>query len=154
MKSITKTIGLLTLVGTWAMTNSAVAMANDNQTTFKVTVTNIDVKRGGNINVMIFAENGFPKIHNKAVLAQTQETSQKTITFSFTTDMKTLAIKIHHDEDGNGKVTKNWTGIWPKEGLGFSNNQKVSLTGAPEYKKSKLSYEQFKDGLSIPILYP
>ncbi len=142
------------LMWVWAITNSGAAMANENQTTFKIEVTNIDVSRGGNISVMVFTEKGFPKNHDKAVLMQTQETKHKTTSFLFTTDIKTLAIKIHHDEDSDGKVTKNWTGIWPKEGLGFSNNQKVNLLGAPKYKKSKLSYEQFKDGLNIPVLYP
>lgn len=134
--------------------DSGMAASNKRYTTFTVEVTNVEVSRGGNISVMIFAENGFPKIHKNAALVQTQQAAKKTMVFSFSTDMRTLAIKIHHDEDSNGKVTKNWTGIWPKEGLGFSNQQKVSLAGAPKYKNSKLSHEQFRDGLSISILYP
>jgi len=136
------------------MTNSGMATANEGYTTFTVEVTNIEVSRGGNVSVMVFAKKGFPKIHKNAVLVKTQEVTTRTMIFSFSTELKTLAIKVHHDQDSNGKVTKNWTGIWPKEGLGFSNQQKVSLAGAPKYEKSKRSYEQFRDGLSISILYP
>lgn len=65
-----------------------------------------------------------------------------------------IAIKIHHDENRDGKVTKNWTRIWPKEGLGFSNGQKLTLTGPPNFKKSKLSKEQLKAELIIAVRYP
>ncbi len=130
--------------------SASISMANE----VRVEVTHIDVKRGGNISVMFFAEEGFPKEHKKALQTQTKKVEGSTMIFMFETNMKEMAVKIHHDEDSNGKVTKNWTGIWPKEGLGFANGQKVSLKGAPTYEKSKLSYKQFKGGLTIPILYP
>ncbi len=33
----------------------------------------------------------------------------------------TYAAAVYHDEDGNGKLAKNWLGM-PKEGFGVSNN--------------------------------
>lgn len=120
----------------------------------KVTVTNIDVSRGGNIMVMIFAEEGFPKVHEKAVLMQSLEAQQETMDFVFNTNLEELAVKVLHDENRDGKVTKNWTGIFPKEGLGFSNDQKIGLTGPPKYRYSKLSKQQFINGLTIPVIYP
>ncbi len=33
----------------------------------------------------------------------------------------TYAAAVYHDEDGNGKLRKNWIGM-PKEGFGVSNN--------------------------------
>lgn len=119
-----------------------------------IKVSNIDVKRGGNIIVMIFAEDGFPKKHDKVLFFQSQSTLQQAMEFKFDIALEELAVKVWHDENEDGKVSKNWTGIYPKEGLGFSNEQKVGLTGPPKYKYSKLLREQFKDGLNISIIYP
>jgi len=120
----------------------------------KINVINIDTSRGGNIMVMIFGEDGFPIEHEKALFAQTLPAQQEAMEFTFHIELDELSIKVLHDEDMNGKTTKNWTGIWPKEGLGFSNEQKVSLKGAPKYEHSKLSKDQFKDGVTVSILYP
>jgi len=119
-----------------------------------INVTNIDVKRGGSIIVMIFGENGFPIQHEKAFFILTDNSLQESMKFTFNLNMEEMAVKVLHDENEDGKVTKNWMGIYPREGLGFSNDQAISVTGAPGYKKSKLSRDQFKDGLNISIKYP
>ena len=36
----------------------------------------------------------------------------------------TYAIVVHHDENGNKKLDRNWIGM-PTEGVGFSNNPKL-----------------------------
>lgn len=123
-------------------------------TELKITVTNTDVERGGQIIVMVFGEEGFPKDHDRAVIYEARDALQPVMEFVFEVTAQELAIKVLHDENKDGKVTKNWTGIYPKEGLGFSNKQRVGLTGPPKYKNSKLSKEQFSDGLEISILYP
>ena len=128
--------------------NSSVA------TEFKVKVNSIDVERGGQILVMVFGKEGFPKDHGKAVFYKAQDVLQPVMEFTFEVTMEELAVKVLHDENKDGKVTKNWTGIYPKEGLGFSNDQKIGLTGPPKYKYSKLSKEQFRHGLEISVLYP
>lgn len=138
------------LWGCIVMTGTSIAQATE----IKIKVTDIDVKRGGNIIVMIFGEKGFPKIHQKALVAQTKPATKNTLEFNFTLSSNELAVKVLHDENGDGKVTKNWTGIIPKEGLGFSNGQKIGITGPPTYKKSKLSKDRFKAGLNIPVRYP
>ncbi len=138
------------LWGSIVMTNTTIAQATE----IKINVTGINVKRGGNIIVMLFGEKGFPKIHKKALAAQTKPATKNTLKFNFTLNSNELAVKVLHDENGDGKVTKNWTGIIPKEGLGFSNGQRISITGPPTYKKSKLFKEQFKTGLNISIRYP
>ncbi len=120
----------------------------------KVKVSNIDVERDGNIIVMIFTEEGFPKKHELAFLTQAKPSLYETMEFIFDVEIEELAVKVLHDENGDGKVTKNWTGIWPREGLGFSNDQKISLKGAPKYKNSKLLRGQFKDEINISITYP
>ncbi|QXQ08566.1 DUF2141 domain-containing protein [Sphingosinicellaceae bacterium] len=45
------------------------------------------------------------------------------------------AVSLLHDENGNGKLDKNFLGI-PKEGVGFSQNPKISF-GPPTYAASK-----------------
>ena len=120
----------------------------------KVRISNIDVKRGGNIIVMIFNENGFPIEHEKAILKQTRNAHQDVMHFIFDLDTDELAVKVLHDENADNQVTKNWTGIYPKEGLGFSNDQQISLTGPPQYNKSMLIKDQFKNGINISITYP
>ena len=123
-------------------------------TEVNIEVTGIDVTRGGNIVVMIFTEKGFPKNHKEAVFVQTKNALQEVMTFTFNPGREEMAVKVLHDENEDGKVSKNWTGIYPKEGLGFSNGQTIGLTGPPGYKSSTLSRDQFKDGVSISILYP
>jgi len=119
-----------------------------------IEVTDIEVARGGSLSVMIFGKAGFPKVHKKALLIQKSSELQETMNFVFNLDTKEFAIKVWHDEDNNEKVTKNWSGVYPSEGLGFSNGQKVSFTGAPGYKKSKLQTSQLSSKLHIPVLYP
>ncbi|MCK6263853.1 DUF2141 domain-containing protein [Vibrio sp. ZSDE26] len=120
----------------------------------EIKVTGIEHKRGGNIIVFIFSNEGFPKQHELAIQQQTQRAQGDTMTFHFDVNEQEVAIKVLHDEDENGKVTKNWTGIYPAEGLGFSNKQKVSLTGAPIYKRSKIKLADLQAGLTIEMNYP
>jgi len=101
-------------------------------------VTGIETHRGGVLTVMVFGQNGFPKKHAMALRTKTVPADKAEMDFSFTINRDHVAVKIHHDEDGNNKVTKNWTGIYPAEGLGFSNKQRVTFTGPPSYRKSKL----------------
>ncbi len=51
------------------------------------------------------------------------------------------AIKLYHDENNNGKLDKNFTGI-PKEGYGFSNNPQAFFGPA--------SYEEARFAFSVP----
>ena len=44
------------------------------------------------------------------------------------------AVSLLHDENGNGKLDKNFLGI-PTEGIGFSQNPKISF-GPPTYAAS------------------
>lgn len=136
---------------------SCILMLNVNvsqATEITIEVTDIDVTRGGSIVVMIFSEDGFPKIHEKALLTQKDNELFDSMEFEFDLDVAEIAVKVLHDENDDGKVTKNWTGIFPKDGLGFSNEQRVTLAGAPTYKNSKLLKYEFEDGLVISVNYP
>jgi len=46
----------------------------------------------------------------------------------------TYAIAVVHDENGNGKLDKNFVGV-PSEGYGVSNNKTYALT-APKWNES------------------
>jgi len=141
---------LVIFIGGFMILNTAISRATE----VKIQVSGIDTKRGGNIAVMIFGKNGFPKAHDKALFVQETNSLQETMSFVFNLTLKEFAVKVWHDENQDGKVTKNWTGIYPKEGLGFSNSQKVGFTGPPSYKKSKVSKKQSLSGLKISIRYP
>jgi uncharacterized protein (DUF2141 family) len=119
-----------------------------------VKVEGVDVKRGGNLMVMLFSETGFPKKHQDAQQLITVKADVNEMQFVFTTELNEFAIKVLHDENENGKVTKNWTGIMPAEGLGFSNEQQIGLTGPPNYKNAKVSVTDQEAEFSIKLRYP
>ncbi len=121
-----------------------------------VNVDNIDEKKDGQINIFVFKDDSFPKVHSKAIYMQTRKVTKNKEVFHFeiSNDFQEIAIKVHHDENLDGMVTKNWTGIYPKEGLGFSNNQKLGFLGPPNYKNSKLNKEQFLNDINITVIYP
>ncbi|MBL4838201.1 MAG: DUF2141 domain-containing protein [Kordiimonadaceae bacterium] len=118
-----------------------------------IRVTGIQSDRGGVLSVMMFGKDGYPKKHAKALEIKSVPADQNEIFFVFTTDRDHVAVKAHHDEDGDMKVTKNWTGIYPAEGLGFSNKRRVTLTGPPSYNKSKVSRADFGQTLEIALRY-
>ena len=125
-----------------------------NATELKVTVENIDISRGGNLIVMVFQKDGFPKEHDKAILKEVKKVDGNSMTFNFETTLDALAVKVLHDEDENGKTTKNWTGIIPKEGLGFTNEQTIWKTlSVPKYEKCKVSKEIYENGITIKLVY-
>lgn len=130
-------------------TSSSLTLAKE----VNIKVTNIEANRGGNMIVMIFGKDGFPIAHDKAILIQKQPAKYQ-MNFTFTVKNEEFAIKVLHDEDENDKVTKNWTGIIPAEGLGFSNGQKLSLTGPPSYRKSKILLSNIDQIIEIKIIYP
>lgn len=123
---------------------------NDNQ--LDLTITGIDVARAGEIVVMVFQETGFPKDHTKAIHTYRFDPLEAQHQLSIQVPDGKFALKIHHDEDKSGTMTKNWTGIIPAEGVGFSSGAKVRF-GPPSFKAAEM--ERPGDGsTSIQITYP
>jgi len=119
-----------------------------------IKITDIDISRKGDIIVMLFTKEGFPKQHLLA--KQKQQTHASTESLSFTFDEITyqeFAIKVLHDEDSSGEVSKSWTGIFPSEGLGFSNGATLFF-GPPSFKRAKLSLIDINEPIVIPVAYP
>ena len=118
-----------------------------------LTITGIESKRGGQINIFVFQEDGFPITHSKAVRSYVKPVvgSKVTISLEVPADIS-FALKVHHDEDGNNKVTKNWTGIFPAEGLGFSSGARMNVA-PPLFVEAEMTLPS-DDSVSIEIRYP
>lgn len=120
-----------------------------------VDVSNIDVSKGGDLIVLVFGDDGFPKKHEKALMSKTRKVTEAVMTFEFEMpDIPELAVKVLHDDDKNGRVTKNWTGIWPREGLGFSNDTKMGSFGPPGFSSAKLAAKEAREGVFVMVFYP
>lgn len=122
-----------------------------------IEVSGIDVERGGNLIVLVFGSDGFPVKHEKALLTQTTKVSGERMSFVFNAPAPShaeMAFKVLHDQDANNKVTKNWTDIWPAEGLGFSNGARMRAVGPPGFDEARLSRDQAMGGVKMRLIYP
>lgn len=62
----------------------------------------------------------------------------------------TYAVNILHDENKNGQIDKGF--ILPKEGIGFSNYEKISITNRPKF--SNASFHLKADTtLTVKVIY-
>jgi uncharacterized protein (DUF2141 family) len=59
----------------------------------------------------------------------------------------TYAVRVHHDENGNGEMDTNMFGV-PQEAFGFSNNVRGTL-GPPDFEKA--AFRLKSDSLAITI---
>ncbi|MEZ9525583.1 DUF2141 domain-containing protein [Enterovibrio norvegicus] len=140
-----------------AMILGGISMSVDAlENSVEIRVKGIDTSRLGQILVMLFQEDGFPKTHDKAlsILRYPATETDRTVVFE---NVPTLfAIKVLHDEDEDGKVTKNWTGILPKEGLGFSQGARITYK-APSFSSARLSVVELRESSAphdITMRYP
>lgn len=121
----------------------------------EVTVTGIR-DSGGEIGVAVFnAKTGYPVQIEHALETEwvTLKPGLKTATVLFDSlATGEYAVSVLHDENGNRKLERSAVGF-PKEGVGFSRNCKVTLR-APRYKECKFALaagEMRK--LTIPMDY-
>ncbi|HCS62710.1 MAG TPA: hypothetical protein DIW64_00700 [Cellvibrio sp.] len=123
-----------------------------NWKTLTLHITDIDIKRPGEIVVMVFQEDGFPKDHEKAIRKYHIDPLEPHHQLSIQVPDGKFALKIHHDEDRSGTMTKNWTGFIPAEGVGFSSGAKVKF-GPPSFKVAQMQLPDSGEA-SIAIIYP
>ena len=64
----------------------------------------------------------------------------------------TYAIKLFHDEDNSGRLKKNFIGK-PKEGIGFSNNPRVT-TKAPTFDEVNFAIDKPEINIHIEMINP
>ncbi|RJG38280.1 DUF2141 domain-containing protein [Motilimonas pumila] len=134
--------------GLLGATSMAVCHANS----LEVTINNIDTQRPGVIRVYLFTADGFPKRHQQALQQQVFTPSQP-VRVSFRQVPEVFAIKAFHDENNSDSLTKNWTGIFPAEGLAFSNGATLRFR-PPSFAKAKLEYSQTSGSIQLKMIYP
>lgn len=135
-----------------SMTAAAQEHNTMNWKTLTLHIIDIDRKRPGEVVVMVFQEDGFPKDHQKAIKKYHIEPLQSHHQLSIQVPEGKFALKIHHDEDKSGTMTKNWTGFIPAEGVGFSSGAKVKF-GPPSFNAAKMELPESGE-TRIAIIYP
>lgn len=118
-----------------------------------ISLRNIDTERPGQIIVFIFLKSGFPKDHAQAIRSYTYApaAAEMAIVVEVPSSAE-FAVKVLHDEDMDSRVSKNWTGYIPKEGLGFSAGATI-LTGAPSFRRAKIN-SAASQTIEISMRYP
>ena len=121
---------------------------------FSITVKVEDLRNEN--GVVLFAlynrEDSFPdehyeKYYKKLVGAINNESAM--VTFKNLPRGK-YAVNILHDEDNDGKIKKGM--VLPKEGIGFSRFQSISLFNRPTFNKASFQLEGDKE-IVVNILY-
>jgi uncharacterized protein (DUF2141 family) len=109
----------------------------------------------GKIGVTLFQNaQGFPEDTSKAIRQESVEIDPKTMSAQVMfkdLPQGTFAISVLHDENGNGKMDKNFVGM-PKEGYGASNNPSKKRR-APTFDEAKFSLNTSEQAIEITLLY-
>ena len=109
----------------------------------------------GKIGVTLFQDGqGFPEDASKAIRQQSVEIDPDTLSAQVIfrdLPQGTFAVSVLHDENGNGKMDKNFVGI-PKEGYGASNNPKKKRR-APTFDEAKFSLKSTDQTIEIRLIY-
>jgi len=97
-----------------------------------VTVTGIDVEKGGLVKIGVYQEDGFPSV-GKEIIGKDVKVEESSITVSFDNiEDGVYAIAVFQDKDSDGKLNSNLFGA-PTEIYGFSNN-KYGKFGPPDFE--------------------
>jgi uncharacterized protein (DUF2141 family) len=109
----------------------------------------------GKIGVTLFQNaQGFPDDTSKAIRQDSVEIDPKTMSAQVTfknLPQGTFAISVLHDENGNGKMDKNFVGM-PKEGYGASNNPSKKRR-VPTFDEAKFSLNALEQTIEITLIY-
>ena len=143
----------LLLLLLWAPFRSLAAQMRDTGT-LTVRVTGARNSKG-KIGVTLFQNaEGFPDDASKAIRQQSVEIDAKTMSTQVTfkdIPQGTYAVSVLHDENGNGKMDKNFVGI-PKEGYGASNNPKKKRR-APTFDEARFSLSSSEQTVEVTLIY-
>lgn len=132
-----------------------ISLYSQNTNNIEINITNLKSTKG-TIRVSLFNksnEDAFPSDKDKAYKIYKFKIDSKTQSFVLENlPFDEYAFSIHHDEDGNNKLNKNWIGM-PKEGLGASNNARGNF-GPPSYKQAKFKLTNQSNSHKIELYYP
>lgn len=135
-----KTIMIILFFLTTSSVNASVAYMETK--TISVKIENIKTERGGQLIVFVFTSLGFPKQHDHALMKFIELVEHSKVQMEIQVPAnQNFSLKVLHDENMDGKVTKNWTGIIPKDGLGFSNGARIRF-GPPSFDDAKIRYAE------------
>ena len=110
-----------------------------------------------NLNGMVGAslyasKKGFPDTPERSYATLVKKITATEDTFVFeNVPYGTYAISVLHDENGNGKMDKNFFGL-PTEGCGISTNPKIGM-GGPKYNDSVFTLNSKKLEMTIGMRY-
>lgn len=144
---------LLVVVGLAAVLVSATSAA-DPPATGVLTVRVAQLRSNdGQVGCALYTSpDGFPTDPSKAAQMRWCPIKEKTSTCSFDPiPAGTYAVACFHDENGNGKLDKNFLGI-PKEGTVVSNHAKGSF-GPPPFDKAKFSFSGAASAMDLRMGY-
>jgi len=109
----------------------------------------------GKIGVTLFQEaQGFPDDTSKGLRQQAVDIDPNAMSAEVIfkdLPQGAFAVSVLHDENGNGKMDKNFVGI-PKEGYGASNNPKKKRR-APTFEEAKFSLNSAEQTIEITLIY-
>jgi uncharacterized protein (DUF2141 family) len=152
---VSRIVAALVIFGSVLLTGLAPAPAQTkNTSTLTVRITGARNTKG-KIGVTLFQDaQGFPDDASKAIRQQSVDIDPNTMSAQVTfrdLPQGIFAVSVLHDENGNGKMDKNFMGM-PKEGYGASNNPKKQRR-APSFDESKFSLNAAEQTVDIKLIY-
>ena len=118
-----------------------------------VIITNIDNAKGNVVLAIYNQEDNFPYKPLKTYKIDKESLVEGKLEY-FIPDINpgVYAITLLDDKNRNNDMDTNWIGL-PKEGFGFSNNVKPSLTGAPPFNACTFKFEEALVKIKIQMQY-
>jgi uncharacterized protein (DUF2141 family) len=116
-----------------------------------VTVKNVRNPKGS-VMIAVFDQSNYDKV-DRTKIKQQANAATGDVTFVFhDIPAGTYAVAAYHDENGNGKLDRNFLHI-PTEGYGFSNDAR-GTTRSPSFSASKFSLDGKTDkAIAFSIKY-
>jgi uncharacterized protein (DUF2141 family) len=143
-------------VALWAgVLVSGAAVAEESASKGQTVVVNVGTLRnqaGGVVCGLHSSNAGFPESSPGMVTIRTRPSGAVATCAFRDVPPGTYAVSVFHDENGNGKLDKNFVGV-PSEGYGVSNNH-TSAMSAPKWADAVFVVEPGKNkGLAIALRY-
>jgi uncharacterized protein (DUF2141 family) len=107
-----------------------------------ITVTNVNLKAGGDLSAGIFVKANFPK-PGQQLIGKFEPVKSATQTITFTdVPAGRYGLVVFQDIDRNKDLKTNFIGF-PKEPIGFSRDAKIKM-GPPDFDDAVVSVEANK----------